>query len=135
MLQLADLNPKKYPTTHIIDSNLLVLFQRLKSVEDLWIRHVGIGICNGFKSNSGLRSTGHQANLIKAGLSKATDSRHLYGMADDVDDPGNLIKSWLWANTKILEDNHLWCEHPDATDGWWHAQTSPPKSGRRWFWP
>lgn len=139
-LQLADLNQKKYPTTLIIDSNLLVLYQRLKQVEALWIEFQkrdapSIVVPSGFVCNSGLRNQAQQNNLIKAGLTTATKSKHLVGCAADISDPEGKIKGWLKDTPAILADAHLWCEHWDYTHGWWHAQTVPPASGNRWFIP
>jgi hypothetical protein len=71
MLNLEDLNNRKYPTTSIIDSNLLVLYQRLKFVEAKWVEHQKKKWPNkspkGFKITSGLRSEKQQGELVKAG--------------------------------------------------------------------
>ncbi len=135
MLQLADLNPKKYPEDRIIESNLLVLYQRLKVVEALWVQHIGVGVSDGFICTSGLRSQTQQSNLIKAGKSNAVHSKHLNGMAADILDEDGAIKAWLFINTDYLIDNSLWCEAPDACPNWIHFQIAPPASGKRWFEP
>ncbi len=135
MLTLADLNKRNYPTTKVIDSNLLVLFQRLQQLETLWIAHVGIGISDGFKCNSGLRSEAQQRDLVKAGKSTALKSKHLLGLAADLNDEDGEIKKWLQARPHILSDIHLWCEAAEACPNWLHVQICPPASGKRWFSP
>lgn len=84
---------------------------------------------------SGLRSEKQQENLIKAGKSTATKSKHLVGLAADVADPDGTLAAWVLENREILEKACLWCEHPDYTKGWLHFQASPPKSGKRFFIP
>ena len=135
MLQLTDLNPRRYPVTQVIDSNLLVLYQRLQAVEALWVKKMGEGVCAGFFCTSGLRSEAQQLGLIKAGKSTATHSKHLLGAAADILDEDGAIKKWLTENGQILEANSLWCEAADACPNWVHFQICPPGSGRRWFEP
>ncbi len=128
---LDDLNFNKYPTTPIIDSNLLVLYQRLKQVEALWLEQGG----HEFVCTSGLRSQGKQAELIKAGKSTATKSKHLTGCAADIHDEDGHLKAWLETNPQILMTCSLWCEAAESTTNWCHFQCVPPGSGRRWFIP
>lgn len=127
MIRVSELNPKKYPTTFIIDGNLQNLCERLNKVRKVWGKPMIV--------TSGLRSEAQQANLIKAGISKATKSKHLLGLAADISDPDGSLGKWLKANPHILEEAGLWCEELEATPGWLHMQSSPPGSGRRWFWP
>lgn len=78
------------------------------------------------------------AKRAKAGqppLTPPMGSQHLRGCAVDLWDPKGKMKQWGLANEKVLADIGLWCEHPDATVGWWHVQIRPPKSGNRWFKP
>lgn len=84
---------------------------------------------------SGLRSSKQQEELIKAGKSNATKSKHMYGMAADVSDPEGKLARWCLDNVKVLEEAGLWCEHPDYTPGWVHFQMTPPRSGNRFFIP
>lgn len=157
MLTLESLNSRNYPTTSIIDSNLLVLYQRLKYVESKWIEyclsransvelHWAEYAAAGFKNNSGLRSERQQTEMIKAGKTTAVNSKHLVGLAADISDPSpgfdndgvaicGPIKLWLRAEPQVLMISDLWCEHWEATPSWWHAQAAPPSSGRRWFFP
>jgi hypothetical protein len=128
---VLDLNTKNYPTDSIIESNLLVLYQRLKMVEALAV----VAGLDRFHVDSGLRSAAQQDALVKAGKTKARKSKHLVGMAADIYDPENKLKEWLLENPAVLVDANLWCEHYDYTKGWCHFQTSPPVSGNRWFIP
>jgi len=60
-------------------------------------------------------------------------SAHKLGMAVDVFDPNNSLDGWL-DDIKLLKFD-LYREHPDATKGWCHLSTKPPKSGKRTFLP
>lgn len=130
-MKIEDLNPHKYQITQIIASNLLVLYQRLKQVESLWISQGGFP----FVVTSGLRAPSDQAALIKAGKSTAPKSKHLVGGAADIHDEDGHLKLWLKEEPKILENASLWCEAAEYTHDWWHAQIFPPGSGNRWFIP
>lgn len=127
MIQLWELNKKKYPTTPQIDSNLKVLCDRLNIVRAAYGKPMTV--------TSGLRSEKQQEELIKAGKSKATKSKHLTGHAADISDPDGELAKWCKANVAVLEKAGLWLEDPDYTPGWLHAQTVPPNSGRRFFKP
>jgi len=130
-MNIEDLNFHKFPTTPIIDSNLLTLYQRLKQVEAKWIEFGGPE----FICTSGLRSESLQAQLIKEGKTAALKSKHLTGCAADIHDEDGLIKEWLVANPEILIAASLWCESIPYTPGWCHFQIVPPGSGHRWFIP
>jgi uncharacterized protein YcbK (DUF882 family) len=84
---------------------------------------------------SGLRSEGQQAELIKAGKSNATKSKHLLGLAADIADPENKLYDFLQANPQLMESIGLWCEDKSATPNWCHIQITPPGSGKRFFLP
>jgi len=68
----------------------------------------------------------------------APASAHKLGMAIDLYDPFNQIKSWL-VNSPIAKSEYehldLYFEHPSATNGWVHISTKKPKSGSRFFYP
>ena len=103
------------------------LCTRLNKLRKLWGKPMII--------TSGLRSEAQQKDLIKAGKSTATKSKHLLGLAADIADPGNKLYDFLQANPKIMEEIGLWCEDKSATPNWAHIQISPPKSGKRFFLP
>lgn len=131
-MTIEDLNPHQYPTTGVIDSNLLVLYQRLKQVEALFLEsHSGTP----FEVTSGLRSPALQSQLVAMGVSTATKSKHLTGSAADIRDLHGLLKAWLKSTPEILVDASLWCEAAESTPGWCHFQIVPPGSGNRWFLP
>lgn len=126
-IKIWELNPRKYPTTAVIDSNLQVLCERLNIVRKAWGKPMIV--------TSGLRSEKQQEELIKAGKSNAKKSKHLLGMAADIKDPNGELAAFLKANPKILEEACLWAEASEYTPGWLHLQSSPPNSGNRWFIP
>lgn len=127
MIKLEELNKRGHPTDAIIRSNLQVLCERLNKIRAAWGKPMIV--------TSGLRSDKQQAELIKAGKSRATKSMHLVGLAADIADPDGSLAEWCKKNVKLLEEVGLWCEDPEYTKGWVHFSASPPKSGRRFFKP
>lgn len=65
----------------------------------------------------------------------AKGSKHLSGLAIDLEDRNGALDAWCLAHPDVLETLGLWLEHPDATPGWCHLQTQPPPSARRVFYP
>lgn len=65
----------------------------------------------------------------------AKGSKHLSCLAIDLEDRDGRLDAWCLANLEVLEELQLWLEHPDATPGWCHLQTLPPRSGNRVFYP
>ena len=65
----------------------------------------------------------------------APGSKHISCLAVDLEDPQGMLDAWCMANLGVLEELGLWLEHPDATPGWCHLQTRPPRSGNRVFSP
>jgi len=127
MIKLEELNKKGIEVDSIVESNLVTLMQRLNKVRELWGRPMIV--------TSGLRTPEQQQNLIKAGKTNATKSKHLVGAAADIYDPEGALKEWLLENPDVLEEANLWCEHWSATPTWVHFQIFPPLSGNRWFIP
>lgn len=92
---------------------------------------------------SGYRTLEHHLAIYAAkGITDTSKipmkSRHLSGEAVDVvpkDKPVNDLHKWLNSNVKTLEEIGLWCETFRYTPTWTHFQTSPPKSGSRFFIP
>ena len=75
-----------------------------------------------------------------AGVNAATPgaaprSKHMSGHAIDISDPEGDLDEWCLEHQDTLAAIGLWLEHPSATKGWCHAQTLPPKSGKRVFFP
>ena len=136
MKNLSELNPHGYATNPVIDKNLQVLFERLIEVQD---------VCDkDFVITSGLRSEELQAELIKAGKTHASHSKHLAGAAADVLDVDGSLTEWVKANLKAMERIGLWMESFDSikvsaekhhTDIWVHFQIMAPLSGNRVFVP
>jgi len=126
-IKLEELNKRKYPTTPMIDQNLNELCRRLNKIRAAYGKPMII--------TSGLRSEGQQAELIKAGKSNATRSKHLTGHAADILDKDGSLGKWALENIKIFEEVGIWIENPEKTFGWLHCQSCPPASGRRIFNP
>ena len=84
---------------------------------------------------SGFRTV-YQHRLIysKKGNDKPPmGSQHLQGKAADIADPYGALYLWCEQHMPLLADTGLWCEK--GTVGWVHFQTTPPKSGARFFLP
>lgn len=62
-------------------------------------------------------------------------SKHMLGLACDLEDHEGDLDEWCLDNLQVLERIGLWLEHPSATKGWCHVQTIPPKSRNRIFYP
>jgi len=64
-------------------------------------------------------------------------SKHLFGQAVDIYDPGLKITAWLKANPEVLEELGLWCE--EGNSNWVHFQIVPHGSWKpgedHWFIP
>lgn len=88
------------------------------------------GIAQGIV-NSGWRP--HSINTTTTNASPR--SRHLTCQAVDLRDADGVLDAWCMSNLQALEGLGLWLEHPEATPGWCHVQTVPPRSGRRVFDP
>lgn len=87
-------------------------------------------------SMTGRVSSGWRPAAINARIpGAAKGSRHLHCLAIDLEDRNGALDAWCMANLAVLEELGLWLEHPDATPGWCHLQTCPPRSGNRIFNP
>lgn len=81
-------------------------------------------------------NSGWRPHSINAAIPNASPrSRHLTCEAIDLRDEDGAFDAWCMRNLDRLESVGLWLEHPDATPGWCHVQTVPPRSGRRVFMP
>jgi hypothetical protein len=81
-------------------------------------------------------SSGWRPAAINAGVPGAAQgSKHLSCLAIDLEDRDGALDAWCMAHLDVLETLGLWLEHPDATPGWCHLQTQPPRSGNRAFKP
>lgn len=123
-----------------IQKNLDILSERVSWIREKWGKP--------FTVTSGLRTMEDHLRIYKEKAAKKQKpfkdgvfdeskvpkkSRHLYGQAVDIYDPGLLITKWLKDNPSILEEAELWCE--EGNSNWVHFQIVPPKSGNRWFLP
>ncbi len=81
-------------------------------------------------------SSGWRPQTINATVpGAAKNSKHIYCLAIDLDDRDGRLDAWCMVNLTALEELGLWLEHPEATPGWCHLQTRPPRSGNRVFYP
>lgn len=113
-------------------ANLEAFLERLNRIRKSWGHPMSI--------TSGYRSLEEHLRIYKSkGITDQSKipmkSRHLYGAACDIYDPQQELQKWCLANTKLLEDVGLWCEHFSATPTWVHFQLNPPASGARFFRP
>lgn len=61
-------------------------------------------------------------------------SQHLIGNAVDIYDSDGFLHNWCKSNETLLIQWDLWCEERDDQKRV-HFQGSPPKSGKRFFYP
>jgi hypothetical protein len=127
MITMKELNPHNYPMSPVVEKNMKILFDRMNEIRQAYGKPMTI--------TSGLRSDAKQMELIKQGKSKAIASLHLAGAACDILDKDGSLGKWCLENEAILARIGLWCEHPDYTKGWLHAQIMAPNSGKRFFIP
>lgn len=124
-----------------IQASLVTLLERVNKIRDAWGKPMTV--------TSGLRTMADHLRIYRdlatkkkkpfengvfdeAKVPKA--SKHLYGKAVDIYDPGLVLTKWLKENdSQRLIDAELWCE--EGNSNWVHFQIEPPRSGRRWFLP
>jgi len=118
---LKELNPHNYTLTPEIEANLNILINKVSVIREAYGKSLVV--------TSGLRSQADQARINP----KAPKSAHLEGKAVDISDVNGDFNKFLKNNTKLLEDNGLYCEERQGP--WQHLQTRQPKSKKRWFLP
>lgn len=133
MISMNELLNNKYTLeeqTQEIQNNLAILLEKVNKIRTLWNKPMTV--------TSGLRTMeDHLRIYAEKGITDPAKipmkSKHLYGQACDISDPGLVLTTWLKSNPQILEDVELWCEQ--GNKNWVHFQVVPPKSGNRWFLP
>jgi hypothetical protein len=75
------------------------------------------------------------AILNAATKGAAKKSTHMLAQGVDLEDVDRKLSKWAMAHLDVLAEIGLWIEHPDYTLTWLHAQSVPPKSGRRVYIP
>jgi len=115
---------KKYPDEYNeeIKKNALETVEKVQELLSIWGGYTEI-------------TSGWRPAAINQKAGGAKKSNHMVGKAVDLKDNNGNLDAWCLANLKVLEDIGLWMEDPEATPGWTHLQTCPPKSGRRVFKP
>lgn len=132
MIQMEEIlkNYKLEDQPQATQDNLAILLNRINQIRAAWNKPMTV--------TSGLRTPEDQIRVYAAkGITDSTKipmkSKHLYGQAVDIYDPGLVITAWLKANPDILKDAELWCE--EGNSNWVHFQILAPGSGKRWFLP
>lgn len=69
-------------------------------------------------------SSGYRTAEHNTAIGGAPHSNHLLGKACDFADSDGAIDAWCTAHPDVLAKLGLWQEHPDATKGWCHLDTS-----------
>lgn len=81
-------------------------------------------------------SSGWRPQRVNASTAGAAPmSNHMLCAACDIYDPDGHFDEWALDHPEVLEKIGLWQEHPSATKGWLHVQITPPRSGKRVFYP
>lgn len=124
---MKELNPHNYPTTLEIDANLAILYDRINQVRTAYGKPMIV--------TSGLRSWQQQRDLIEAGKSNATHSKHMTGQAVDILDSDGSLHTWILINIDLMINIGFWFESFQSTPNWAHFQIVPPESGKRFFIP
>ena len=115
----------------IFNNGLLLLQKVDQLIEILSVNNMFFTEKEGNIISSGWRPVSYNSKVKNA----AKKSNHTLGKAIDLYDANNKVGKYLLKNKKHLEELGLYCEHPDATPGWLHIQTVPPRSGNRFFYP
>lgn len=133
MIILAELNPKNFPLTAIMISNLSDLLIKINKVRTVWGKPMIV--------TSGVRNIDDQKRIYaeiakkkgSAVIRVPMGSKHLSAQAVDIADPDGTLMVWTKANASLLDSAGLWVE--DGTVGWVHYQSVAPGSGNRFFKP
>ncbi len=80
-------------------------------------------------------SSGFRPSEVNKGIPNAAKkSLHMTGQAIDIKDPNNtlsnLVKTIEETSPGFLKSYGLWLEHPDATPGWCHLDSSSSRKDR-----
>ena len=81
----------------------------------------------------------HLAIYAKKGITDKSKipmkSKHLYGQAVDISDPGLFVQNWVKENEDYIKKVGLWMEDFGSTPNWVHFQIVPPASKKLYFIP
>lgn len=119
-----------------IQESLKTLLDRVNKIRTLWNKSMTV--------TSGLRTMEDHLRIYREKAAKEgkpfdeskvpKKSKHLFGEAVDIFDPGLTLTKWLKENnSQRLVDAQLWCE--EGNSNWVHFQIRAPGSGNRWFLP
>jgi hypothetical protein len=118
-----------------------VLTDEIRTNAEVTVGRVN-ALLNAFGESRAVNSGWRPAEINQATVGAAKRSKHMLGMACDIEDQDGRLDDYCMNNLNVLEQIGLWLEHPSATrnpnrygHGWCHVQIVPPKSGRRVFYP
>lgn len=116
---------KSYPNeyTKAVQQNLTVLLEKINVVRKAYNKPMTV--------SSGWRPSG--INNTTPGAAKA--SKHLTGLAVDIQDTTNELWNWCMENLTLLQELGLYLEDRRYTRTWVHFQVGSPASGKRIFKP
>jgi len=120
--------------TDEIRSNVKILISKVNELIRLMAKD-GIELETNPITKSGLNSGWRPPAVNARTKNAAVRSNHMTGKAVDLYDPEGEIDEWCIANLDALKRLGLYMEHPSATKGWCHLQSTPPRSGRQVFYP
>lgn len=112
----------EYPLTPELEANLETLLKALNKLRKAYGKPMVV-------------SSGYRPGKYNVAAGGAKKSNHMTCQACDFKDANGDLDKWCMANLNVLEECGLYLEHPDATKGWCHLQTTAPKSGNRVFKP
>ncbi len=125
---------KHYPLSSEVKSNAELMVHFVNEIV-LFLELDGVVVHTNPTTGSVLTSGWRPAELNATVPGAAVKSRHILGLAADIYDPDGEIDDYLLDHQDVLITFGLYMEHPSATKGWCHVQLSPPKSGKRVFYP
>lgn len=116
---------KEYPAeyTKQISSNLDVLCEKMNVIRSAYGSPMTV--------SSGWRPP----TLNAATKNAAKTSKHLFGLACDIEDLDNVLWNWCISNLDILQSLGLYLEDRRWTPSWVHFQCGPPSSLKRIYIP
>lgn len=65
----------------------------------------------------------------------ATHSKHMMGLAADIEDKEGSLWAWVLENLQLMKDLNIYMEDKRWTPGWVHFGLGGPSSGKRIFIP
>ena len=106
-----------------IDQNLNILLEKINVVRAQYAKPMIVS--SGWRPSAVNEAT---ANSAKA-------SKHLSGLAVDIQDTDGKLWAWVMQNLQLMQDLGLYLEDKRHTKTWVHFQIGSPRSGKRIYKP